>query len=133
MICLDANIILRFILDNDFKLSPKAKAIFEKIQLGKSKTYLCLLVVSEIIFTLEKSYHLPKKEIVKTLSALIKTPSIRVENQKLIEAAFVYYVEKNISFVDAYQVALMLKKDINQIYSFDQDFDKVSVLQRLES
>jgi len=132
MICLDSNIILRFVLDNDPKLSPKAKAILEKIQLGKIKTYLSLLAISEVIFTLERSYHLPKKEIVKTLSIVFKIPNLKVENQKLIKEAFVYYAGKNISFVDAYHVVWMSKKKINKIYSFDRDFDKISAIKRLE-
>ncbi|MDO8570950.1 MAG: PIN domain-containing protein [Candidatus Daviesbacteria bacterium] len=132
MICLDANIILRFVLDNDPILSPKAKIIIEKIQLGKTRVYFCLLALSEVIFTLERSYHLPKKEIVKALSVLFSYSNIKVESQKLIEEAFVYYVDKNVSFVDAYYLTLMQKKNIKKIYSFDRDFDKFLQIKRLE-
>ena len=133
MICLDTNIILRFILNNDPNLSPKAKAIIEEIQQGKIQIYLCLLAISEVIFTLERSYHLPKVEIIKTLSILINFPNIKVENQKLIETSFVYYLDKNISFIDAYHIALMGRKKIKEIYSFDRDFDKFPQIKRLES
>lgn len=133
MICLDANVILRFILDNDPNLSPKAKIIIEKIQLGKTQIYLCLLALSEVIFALERSYRLPKKEIAKTLSILLNYSNIKVENQKLIEGAFVYYVDKNISFTDAYYLTLMRKKNIKKIYSFDKDFDKFPQIKRLEN
>lgn len=42
-------------------------------------------------------------------------------------------VDTNISFPDAYHVALMQKKKIEQIYSFDEDFDKFPQIKRLES
>lgn len=132
MILIDTNIILRFILNNDLSLSPKARIIFEKITKGKIKTFISLLITSEVIFTLERSYKIPKVEIVKSLSHIFKLTNLIVEKRELVEQAFVYYLENNISFPDAYQVALMLEKKVKQIYSFDEDFDKFPQIKRLE-
>ncbi len=41
-------------------------------------------------------------------------------------------VDTNISFPDAYNAALMQKKKVRQIYSFDEDFDKFPHIKRLE-
>lgn len=132
MICLDTNIILRFILNNDPDLSPKARLIIEKIQSDKIKVYLPMLAVSEIVFTLERSYRLPKEEIVKSLLTIFSLPSLNVENREQIEEAFRDYLEKNVNFPDAFYIALMKKKRIKKIYSFDRDFDKFPKIQRLE-
>lgn len=131
MILVDTNIILRFILNDDPSLSPKARVIFEKITRGEIKTFISLLTISEIIFTLERSYKIPKVGIVKSFSQIFKLTDLTVEKQELVEQALVYYVEKNISFPDAYHVALMQKKKIKQIYSFDEDFDKFPKIERL--
>lgn len=132
MILVDTNIILRFILNDDLSLSPKARIIFEKITKGEIKTFISLLVTSEVIFTLERSYKIPKAEIIKSLTHIFKLANLIVEKQELVEQAFVYYLDQNISFQDAYQVALMQKKKIKQIYSFDSDFDKFPQIKRLE-
>ncbi|MBU1000185.1 PIN domain-containing protein [Patescibacteria group bacterium] len=133
MILLDANIVLRFVLNNDPVLSPKSKNIIQKIQSGKTTAYLYTLALSEIIFTLEGSYRLPKEQIVKTLSTLFNLPNIKVENHQLLKKAFNYYLDKNVNFPDAYYIALMSKKNIKEIYSFDRDFDKCSEITRLET
>lgn len=133
MILVDTNIILRLILNDSPILSPKARIIFEKITKSKAKIFISLLTISEIIFTLERSYKIPKAEIVKSLSQIFKLSSLKIEKQTLVEQAFTYYVEQNISFPDAYHVALMQKKKIKQIYSFDSDFDKFPQIKRVEN
>lgn len=132
MILVDTNIILRLILDDNPILSPKARIIFEKIIEDKTKIFISLLTISETIFTLERSYKIPKTEIIKSLSQIFKLDNLTVEKQELIEQAFIYYLGKNISFPDSYYVALMQKKKIKQIYSFDSDFDKFPQIKRLE-
>lgn len=132
MILVDTNIILRLFLNDSPILSPKARIIFEKITRGKLKTFISLLTTSEVIFTLERSYKIPKAEIIKSLSQIFKLTNLTVEKQGLVEQAFVYYLDKNISFPDAYQVALMQKKKVKKIYSFDSDFDKFPQIERLE-
>lgn len=132
MILVDTNIVLRLILNDSPILSPKARIIFEKITKDETKTFISLLTISETIFTLERAYKIPKVEIVKSLSQIFKLTNLIVEKQTLVEQALVYYVEKNISFPDSHNVALMLKKKIKQIYSFDEDFDKFPQIKRLE-
>ena len=132
MILLDTNIILRFILDNDPALSPKAKAIFENISRKNIKVFVSLLTISEVIFTLERSYKLPKKALVDKLLAIISQPNIIVEKQDLLKGIFSYYLNQNLSFVDSYHVTIMDKKGINQIHSFDRDFDKFPKIKRLQ-
>lgn len=129
---LDANIILRFILDDSPVLSPKAKIIFKKITKNKIKVFVNLLTISEVIFTLERSYKIPKSKIVKSLSQLFKLTGLTVEKQKLVQQALIFYVEQHISFPDAYLVAFMASKSLNQIISFDEDFDKFPEIKRMK-
>ena len=133
MILLDTNIILRFILDDDPILSSKTKTIFKKIEQEKNKVFISLLTLSEVIFTLERSYKLPKKEITDKMLAIGQIPNIVIENYKILPGIFTFYIEQNISFIDAYHIALMHKKKIKEIYSFDHDFDKFPQIKRLES
>ncbi|MBI4035715.1 PIN domain-containing protein [Candidatus Daviesbacteria bacterium] len=131
MILIDTNIILRFILNDSPALSSKAQRIFEKITNGKIQVFISLLTISEIIFTLERSYKIPKNDIIKSLSNMFLITNLKVEKRVLIEQALSIYVEKNISFPDAYHVVFMNFKQIKQIYSFDEDFDKFPQIKRL--
>ena len=133
MILLDTNIILRFILDDDPQLSPKARKLIENIQQGETKVHISLLAVSAVIFTLERSYKLPKLDIVQKLPLLFQLQNIVVEQENLLKQTFIYYINKNVSFIDSYHAAFMEKKRIKGIYSFDRDFDKFPKIKRLEN
>lgn len=133
MSLLDTNIILRFILNDDPLLSTKAKTIFGKIEREKIKVFLSLLTVSEVIFTLERSYKLPKTAIIDKISSIASIPNIFVEKQNLLKEIFSYYRNQNLSFIDSYHIVLMRRKKINKIYSFDRNFDKFPHIKRLES
>ena len=132
MIFLDTNIILRFILKDHPAYSPKAKAIIEKVDKGEAKVYISWPTILEVVFVLQNSIKLPKKEITKKLLPIFHSENVNLEQKSLLDTIFAYYVDKNISLTDAYNAALMQKKKVKQIYSFDSDFDKFSQIKRLE-
>lgn len=132
MIFLDTNIILRFILKDHPIYSPKAQEIIRKIDKGSVKVYISWPTILEIVFVLQNSIKLPKKEISEKLLPIFHLENVCIEHGKLLDSIFEYYVDKNISLTDAYNAALIQKKKVKQIYSFDSDFDKFPQIKRLE-
>ncbi|MBI2326943.1 PIN domain-containing protein [Candidatus Curtissbacteria bacterium] len=133
MIFLDTNIILRFVLQDHPIYSKKAANIFAQIDRGKIRIYLSWLVIFEAVFVLQNSHKLSKTEITEKLFPMLLLKNILFENKDLLKTTFEYYVDRNISFADAYHAALMAKKKIKEIYSFDRDFDKFPQIRRLEN
>lgn len=133
MIFLDANVTLRFLLDDNPMLSPKAKSIFKTINQGETKVFISSMAIYEVVFTLGRTYKLQKSDIRQKLLSIINLQNITVDKRDIVEKALAFYEDKNISFVDAYQAALMLKKKIKKIYSFDPHFDRFPEIERLES
>lgn len=133
MIFLDTNIILRFILRDHPSYSQKAADILGEIDREAIRVQLSWLVIFEAVFVLQNSHKLPKAEIAQKLLPLFLPKNIILENKDLLKLTFDYYVDKNISFADAYHAALMTKKKIKEIYTFDRDFDKFPKIKRLES
>lgn len=133
MIFLDTNIILRFILRDHSFYSPKAEAILEKIDHGEARVYISWLVIFEAVFVLQNSHGLTRDEISKKLLPILSLENVLFEQKKLLIIIFEHYVGKNISLADAYHAALMNKKKIGKIYSFDRDFDKFPEIKRLET
>lgn len=128
---LDTNIILRFVLQDHPIYSPKAEFIFDKINKGED-VYTSWLVIFETIFVLLHTHKLNKTEVAEKLLPLLRFETLHIENRSLVEKTFDYFVQKNVSFGDAYSVALMEKKKLKKIYSFDRDFDKFPQIKRLE-
>lgn len=132
MIFLDTNIILRFILKDHPIYSPKAEEIIEQIDGGSVKVYISWPTILEVVFVLQNSIKLPKKEIAEKILPIFHLDNAALEQKYLLDTIFGYYVDKNISLTDAYNAALMQKKKIKRIYSFDEDFDKFPQIKRLE-
>ncbi len=132
MIFLDTNIILRFILKDHPIYSPKAEVIIKKIDKGEVRVYISWPTILEVVFVLQNSIKLPKKEIAEKLLPIFHLENVNLDQNSLIDTVFGYYVDKNISLTDAYNASLMLKKKVKKIYSFDSDFDKFPQIERLD-
>lgn len=132
MIFLDTNIILRFILKDHPIYSPKAEEIIEKIDKGEVRVYISWPTILEVVFVLQNSIKLPKKDTAEKLLPIFHLENVNLEQSDLLNTIFGYYIDKNISLTDAYNAALMLKKKVKNIYSFDSDFDKFPQIERLE-
>jgi|SRR3989344_3101132 len=131
MIFLDTNVILRFVLDDNPELSPKAAAIFDTIQNSKTKIYLPPVIVAEIVYVLLKVYKTSRIEISQKLLPILKIPAIKTDHKDIYSKVLKIFVNKNIDFEDAVMVVLMEKKGTTQLYSFDGDFDKFPQIKRL--
>lgn len=133
MIFLDANIILRLIANDHPNLSSKAKTIFKTIEKGGTKVFISSMAAFEVVFTLERWYGLTKSEIHQKFLPIVKLENVTVDKQDVVEKALTFYEKKNVSFADAYQVALMEKKKVKKIYSFDRHFYRFPHIKRLVS
>ena len=52
--------------------------------------------------------------------ALLNTPGLAVEDDELALQAAVWYAEKNVDFIDAYNAAWLRGQGIAAVYTFDQ-------------
>ncbi|MBE0410009.1 MAG: PIN domain-containing protein [Anaerolineales bacterium] len=116
----DTNLFLRYLTDD----IPKQASAFEKILVragnGEFTLVTSNLVIAEIVWTLESYYQLNRKEIQDHVTAILNTPGLQVDNTGLILQALLWYVEKNVDYVDAYNAAWALSRGIRQVYTFDQ-------------
>jgi len=117
MIVLDANYILRFLLNDNEKMFLEAKNVI--IQEN------CLIlneVMAEVVYVLSGVYEMPKDLISKTLSQFIKLENLSTHEPKMVLIdALKYYQSKNIDFVDCYLCAL---KEKYTVKSFDKKLKK---------
>ncbi len=121
---IDANIILRFILNDDDLLSKKAMEIIENNYLFCPTEVIC-----EIVFVLQKVYKIPRKNIQKALVILFDSQNISTNNIFIIKKGLELYSTKNIDFVDALLCAYnIINNDV--IYSFDKKLNSILNLKR---
>ena len=129
---LDTNIFLRHLLCDDPAQSPRATAYFQAIEQGLRKARISDIVVFEVVFTLERGYRRSKTEIQSAVLPLLELPGMLLPRKRKFREVFRLYIDKNISFADAYHAVMMRKLNLSEIVSFDRDFDRIPAVTRVE-
>jgi predicted nucleic acid-binding protein len=128
----DANVLLRYLLNDDPNRSAAALELLERIDRGEESAETSLLAIFEVIFTLQRRRKLSKRKIGEHLTYIVEMSHLRIPERQLLNRSLDLYVEENISFADAYIAASMLSQGISEIYSWDADFDRIPEITRLE-
>ena len=91
----DANIVLRYLLNDNPELSFKAKRILEF-----EDNILLIEVVAEIVYVLQGVYQVPKSLISESIKSLLSLERLVLSNQKIVLEALELYSENNLDFID---------------------------------
>ena len=129
---LDTNILLRHLLQDVPEQSVRASAYIRQIELGTQRVRLADTVIFEAVFTLQRTYCVPKADIAAALLPLIELPGMVLPGKRRVRTAFALYVDLNIAFGDAYHAALMQSLGLTEIITFDRELDHVPGITRLE-
>lgn len=123
-ILLDANVIIRFLLNDHPKLSLRAKNIFSKAEKGFVKLYLDEVVLAEVIWTLSSFYKIEKTKIVERFKTLIAQNWIVNPRKVLLSEALVLYSKRKLDYIDCWVFAVSKSTGIH-LETFDQDLKKL--------
>ncbi|MGG4000451.1 PIN domain-containing protein [Anoxybacillus kestanbolensis] len=115
----DANIVLRYLLNDHDDLSAKAAMIIEN-----NKVLLPNEVVVEVVYVLEKVYRVKNDEICDTLLELFKYDNIDVDDMEILEEALILFRERRLDFVDTLLYAYNKVKGY-QVYTFDKKLNQL--------
>ena len=116
----DTNLFLRY-LTNDIPAQAVAvEAVFQRAASGEIRLVTTGLVIAEIVWTLESFYKQPRKRIAEMVLAILNTPGLEVADGNLVSQAAVWFADKNVDFMDAYNAAWMSRENITTVCTFDQ-------------
>jgi predicted nucleic-acid-binding protein len=127
----DTNLFLRYLTNDVPEQADAVEELLRKAAAGDVTLVTNSLVLVEIVWTLESFYHLEREDIREKLLAILNTRGLDVVDGKLIGQAIKGYVELNVDFIDAYNVAWMLSQGITDVHTFDRKhfkrFDAITV------
>lgn len=129
---LDANVFLRHLGQDHPDHSPRATAYIQRIENGELRARTTELVIFETIFTLERTYKVPKAIIQAQLLPLLDLPGLVLPGKRRFHSAFRLYTTHNVSFVDAYNAAVVQDLKLGPIVSFDRGYDRIPGITRIE-
>ncbi len=116
----DTNVFLRFLTNDDPAKAKRAEVLFRDAVRGKIRLATSLLVITEIVWTLESFYKLEKPDIAAKVEKILNTPNLECPETPLIFMALDLYVHENIDFVDAYHGFYMREQGLTQILTYDR-------------
>jgi len=128
---IDTNLFLRYFTRDDEKKADDVLKLLKKVERNEEKVTTSPLVIFELVFTLESYYKVPRKEIKKLLQPLLNLRGLRLDFRDVFESALELYSQEKLSFADAFNACFMQKREIKEIYSFDEDFDQVEGIDRV--
>ena len=128
----DANVFLRYFTGSDPDKAKRARRLLERVERGEEKVTTETVVVFETVFTLQRTYKVPKAQIREMVGDVLSLPGVQLRGKTLCLEALDLYVQKNVSFVDAYIAVVMKARGLTEIYSWDSDFDKLPGVVRLQ-
>lgn len=116
---IDANVIIRYLLQDNVKLSPQATQIIE----NNDDIYATNEVLAEVVYVLMKVYGLPKTKIIEALQRLFAKNLLQHTQPIFIERALQLYADNTMDFVDCLLVAYHQNFGL-AIVSFDKKVNK---------
>lgn len=116
----DTNIFIRYLTNDDPVKADRVERLLDKAANEKILLVTAELVLAEVVWVLESFYGLKRDTIGSMIKAILATPGLKVINGSLVEKAVDYYLLHNIDFIDGYIAALMEKKKIDTVFSYDK-------------
>ena len=127
MIFLDTNIFIRYFEQEEGnEVSARTSVLFTDIVGGQISCFTNTMVITEIIWVLEKYYNWPKEEVCDNIDFILNTPNIKIRERSILQKAVSVYRINSIDFIDAYNYSYIKSNNASAIYSYDLHFDKLS-------
>ena len=124
----DANIFLRFLLEDDLVMARKSKSYFLSAKKGQIRIKVISEIIPEMEYVLRKVYLRTRKTISSCLLNLVRTSYFEIEQRELWIQTLSQYSKINVDLVDIF-LFLKAEKEKASVLSFDRDFKK---LQRMK-
>lgn len=133
-VLIDANVIIRFLLNDHPKLSGLAKSIFSQAQEESIKIYLDEVVLAEVVWTLSSfyfaegksssAYKIKKTDLVDKLQKLISQNWIINPKKNLMLETLNLYLSSGLDYIDCW-VFVKNKNLGTSLETFDKKLKKL--------
>ena len=113
---IDANVMLRFLLNDDKEMANKATAVISEGAFTKEA------VIAEVLYVLKNVYKLERKAISDLLSSLLEV--VQIENRDVVLFALRLYEQRSLDFVDCLLIGYNAVQNVD-VFSFDKKLNNL--------
>jgi predicted nucleic acid-binding protein len=120
---LDANVILRFLRNDNPKQSPAAARLFQKAAGGKAAVFVSAVTINEVFYAFTSFYKVSHAGTAKIILPFVRTGVVEFEHEACLVDALQKVITENVDFGDAW-LAATAAANHEQVASFDHDLKK---------
>jgi predicted nucleic acid-binding protein len=132
---LDANVILRYLTRDDETKAESVYQFLQRVGSGDEEVTTTEAILIEVVYVLAspRLYGLGPDDIRARLVPILNLRGLKLPHKQMyLDALDRYVAFPFLDFEDALAVAQMDRKQIEEILSYDRDFDRVSGIRRTE-
>lgn len=124
-VCLDTNVLLRFLLEDNVVLHNKAKKTFGEAEAGKIQIYLDEVILAETIWVLLSVYKLEKQLICQTITKILACKWLVNPRKNLMLKAMGLWSKTNLHYPDCWLFVLSTDAGF-EMETFDLDLMRMA-------
>jgi predicted nucleic acid-binding protein len=128
----DTNVLVRFLTADSPTLSPIARRVIDAAISGRIAIVLTDVVIAELAYVLTSVYELDRHDVAAKVASLLRLPGVESSDPGLFEDALDVWSDGRLDFADAYLAAIARNFEGAGILSFDQDFDRIERVERVD-
>lgn len=130
---IDANVFLRFILQDDEEKAGHCLKLLKKVDRGEVQAATSMLVLNEILWVLE-GLNVGREDIAKRIKAIAmsKVEITGHANSSAVLESLGYYEKLDVDFIDALNACIARESGIRDIITYDEHFKKIEFVNKIE-
>ena len=125
MIGLDTNVLVRYIMQDDAKQSPKATQLIESLTVD-APGFFALVSVVELGWVLSTSYGLTREQLAQAIEALLRTKEIVIDRADQVLKALRVFKASSADFADCLIERAAASAGCDRTMTFDAGAAKVA-------
>ena len=131
---IDSNVFLRFLTKDDPVEAERVKALLQQAERGEVELLTSETAIAELVFVLSspRLYKLSRGAVRTVLLPVVSLEGLKLPNRSVFVRALDLYATTPMNFVDALAVAQMERRKVTEIYSYDEHFDRVAGIKRIQ-
>jgi len=131
---IDSNVFLRFLTKDDPVKAERVKALLQQAERGEVELLTSETAIAELVFVLSspRLYKLSRGAVRTVLLPIVSLEGLKLPNHSVFVRALDLYATTPMNFVDALAVAQMERRKVTEIYSYDEHFDRVAGIKRIQ-
>jgi predicted nucleic acid-binding protein len=128
---LDANVLVRFLVQD---VPPQAKAARKLVEQAESGALLLVvdpMIIAETVYVLTSFYKKPREAVADALMAFVQSDGVSVAEESRLVDALRRFQRSSVDFADAWLAATAAETH-REVASFGRDLDRFADVKRFE-